>query len=154
MAVGKIVQKKQYPLRKYLTACAVAIGVYVFLDGQRRIDSSKENDDDNNDLGLYFYLGLVLICGYAFCDAFTSNWQSRVFDQCGISPLEMMQGVNAFTFIVSLCFCLNDLGNILQFYINHPLIITHSLIMGLCAGFGQVIIFYTIILCILLFFYT
>ena len=153
MAVGKIVQKKSYPLRKYLTAITVAIGVYVFLDGQR---SAKESDtgggsdgnDGNNgsdeDLGYYFYLGLALISGYAFCDAFTSNWQSRVFDQTGISPLEMMQSVNAFTFFVSLCFCLTDLGNILEFYIVHPLIITHSLIMGLCAGFGQVIIFYTI----------
>ena len=55
-----------------------------------------------------------------------------------------MQSVNAFTFVVSFCFSVSDLYDIYIFYVNHPLIIGHSLIMGLCAGFGQVLIFYTI----------
>ena len=93
---------------------------------------------------MYFYLGLALISGYAFCDAFTSNWQSKIFEQTKISSLEMMQAVNAFTFVVSLGFCLSDLMNIFEFYIYHPAIITHSLIMGVTAGVGQTIIFYTI----------
>merc|ERR1712087_22214 len=96
------------------------------------------------DLGMYFYLGLALISGYAFCDAFTSNWQSRIFKASGIGPLEMMQMVNAFMLVVSLCFSLGDLWDIYLFYAAHSLIVPHSLVMGLCAGFGQVLIFYTI----------
>merc|ERR1712039_796145 len=88
--------------------------------------------------------GLMLITAYAFCDAFTSNWQSRTFKATGIGPLEMMQMVNAFTFVVSLCFTLGDLYDIYIFYATHTLLIFHSLLMGLCAGFGQVLIFYTI----------
>lgn len=142
MAVGKLVQNKTYPLRKYLTALTVAIGVYVFLQGQK--SNQKKRNDSSEATGMYFYLGLALISGYAFCDAFTSNWQARIFEQTKISSLEMMQSVNAFTFVVSLCFCLSDLFSIFDFYTAHPTIILHSLIMGVSSGVGQTIIFYTI----------
>merc|ERR1712087_530638 len=41
-------------------------------------------------------------------------------------------------------FSFMDFGAILEFYVAHGLIVLHSLVMGLCAGFGQVLIFYTI----------
>merc|ERR1712087_467251 len=41
-------------------------------------------------------------------------------------------------------FSFMDFGAILEFYVAHGLIVLHSLLMGLCAGFGQVLIFYTI----------
>ena len=144
MGVGKFVLKKKFPIKKYLNALVVAIGVYIFLSAQKHANEEEKEGDDNDELGAYFYLGLALISGYAFCDAFTSNWQSRTFKATGISSLEMMQSVNAFTFVVSFCFSVTDLLDIYIFYIEHPLIMGHSLIMGLCAGFGQVLIFYTI----------
>mmetsp|Transcript_66691 Transcript_66691/g.106000 ORF Transcript_66691/g.106000 Transcript_66691/m.106000 type:complete len:452 (+) Transcript_66691:1-1356(+) len=150
MAVGKFVLKQSFPLKKYLNALVVAVGVYIFLSAHKQSKEDKAEqsgqgeEDDADDLGIYFYLGLALTAGYAFCDAFTSNWQSRVFKATGIGPMEMMQGVNAFTFIVSFMFCLGDLYDIYAFYVNHSLIVVHSLLMGLCAGLGQVLIFYTI----------
>merc|ERR1711972_1075698 len=107
--------------------------------GEQKQEEAKQ-DDDEEDLGMYFYLGLALISGYAFCDAFTSNWQSRIFKASGIGPLEMMQSVNAFTFVVSFCFSVTDFPAILVFYATHFMIVFHSLLMGLCAGFGQVLI--------------
>jgi len=140
MGVGKLVLKKTFPLQKYLNALVIGVGVYIFLSAQKQ-SKSKSNSDE---LGMYFYLGLALTSGYAFCDAFTSNWQSRIFKSTGMGPIQMMQSVNCFTLVVSLCFCFKDLPEIYLFYAQHPAIILHSLLMGLCAGFGQVLIFYTI----------
>ena len=148
MAVGKLVLKKTFSMKKYLNALVVAGGVYIFLSSQKQQksdDDDKGGDKDDSDLeGKYFYLGLLLIAAYAFCDAFTSNWQARIFKTTKIGTLEMMQVVNGFTFVVSLCFTMRDLFDIYIFYATHHLIILHSLLMGLCAGFGQLLIFYTI----------
>merc|ERR1719295_176153 len=139
--VQTIFKSSKIPIKKYLNALVVAVGVYIFLSAQKQ---EKQEDDDEEDLGMYFYLGLALISGYAFCDAFTSNWQSRIFKASGIGSLEMMQSVNAFTFVVSFFFSVTDFPAISVFYATHFMIVFHSLLMGLCAGFGQVLIFYTI----------
>ncbi|ETO27890.1 hypothetical protein RFI_09244 [Reticulomyxa filosa] len=88
-------------------------------------------------MGWYFYLGLVLVSGYALTDAFTSNWQQKVFHETKVSSFEMMQGTNAVTFAVSVIFALPSIPEILEFYVAHPLIISHSLMVGLTAGFGN-----------------
>ena len=78
MAVGKPV-KKDISLKKYLNALAVLI-VYI-LSAQKYANEKDVEDggDKENDLGIYFYLGLALISGYAFCDAFTSNCNHAIY---------------------------------------------------------------------------
>ncbi|ETO14778.1 hypothetical protein RFI_22591 [Reticulomyxa filosa] len=133
MLVSTLMGKK-HTLDQYLSAIFVGVGVYLFLMSQR-------TDGKEREMGWYFYLGLVLVSAYALTDAFTSNWQQKVFNETKISSFEMMQGTNAVTFVVSLIFALPSIPQILQFYITHPLIITHSIVVGLSAGFGIFFLF-------------
>ena len=136
MLVGKFLGKS-FPIKKYFNAIIIGVGVYIFLYSQKQDKSETKNDK-------YFLFGLSLILCYAICDAFTSNWQKKTFDEHKICSFEMMQVTNTFTFIVSFGLSLTELYDIYNFYITYPLIIIHSIIMGIASGIGQVIIFYTI----------
>jgi len=128
---------KKHTWDQYVSAAMIGVGVYLFLMSQRE-------EGEERDMGWYFYLGLVLVSAYALTDAFTSNWQQKVFHETKVSSFEMMQGTNAVTFVVSVLFALPSFPEILEFYISHPLIISHSLMVGLTAGFGQILIYFTV----------
>ncbi len=46
-------------------------------------------------------IGIILIVSYMATDSFTSNWQSRMFKQYGITSMVMMLYANLFSSVSS-----------------------------------------------------
>lgn len=90
MLVGIILNQKAYPLLEYAEAVAISSGAAVFtLYGNDAHDNARENS----------YWGILLLLFYLFCDAFTSQWQSRVFKRSGVDQYQMMLGVNFWSIV-------------------------------------------------------
>ncbi len=136
MVMGKVVSNKTYPLNEYLTAFMISMGVSVFL-----LTSSDGGDEKETKIA-----GVIIICGYLVMDSFTSNWQSELFCQYKMSTLQMMFGVNVFSFTFT-SFSLLIRGSFhtsLYFMISHTEFALHALVLSICSAIGQLFIFYTI----------
>lgn len=135
LIVGRVFFKKQYNYKAYLLALGLAIGVALCLFS--RIKASK---------GEFAVTGIVLLLGYVFSDALTSQWQSYVFKTYATPSLEMMYGVNTCSVIFTgiLIFLTGQLDATIDFAIQHPMFLVH--LAGLClpAVLGQWFIFKTI----------
>ena len=92
MLMGLLVTGKRYSFVEYSVAVAITAGVAVFKlnEGQ-----AKEGADDQT-------IGMLLLCGYLAFDAFTANWQSKLFTEYPMSTYQMMASVNTCSAIVEL----------------------------------------------------
>lgn len=81
MLVGIIVNGKSYPLIEYLEAFAITAGVAMF--------TFSEKHDASNGARVDTFYGVLLLLLYLCCDAFTSQWQSRVFKTFGVDQYQM-----------------------------------------------------------------
>ena len=142
MVMGKAVSNKTYPLNEYVTALMISVGVSVFLL------SSDPSDpvDDQQDSKKTTIAGVIILCGYLIFDSFTSNWQSELFKVYKMSSLQMMFGINLFSFTFT-TFSLIVRGTIfssLSFLVNNTEFAIHVIVLSICSATGQLFIFYTI----------
>ncbi|CDW57491.1 adenosine 3' phospho 5' phosphosulfate [Trichuris trichiura] len=141
MLMGKLVQRRTYPVHEYLSAIVATVGIALFLlagngVAPRRISSASETT----------WSGFALMVGYLTLDSFTSNWQNALFNKYNISSLQMMAGVNFFSCLLSLfaLFTQEQLTNAVLFIAEHPGFLQDLIIVSLCSTIGQFFIFYTI----------
>jgi len=139
MLMGVAIDQKKFTGFEYVNALCIALGLVIFKFGQ---ESGGETDDSLT--AKYFLVGLLLIVCYILCDSFTSNWQSRIFREHSIKPLQMMQGVNIFSCLFSLATSTPQIIDTMDFFWWHPSIVLHAGLMSMCSGVGQMFIFYTI----------
>ncbi|CAF4010899.1 unnamed protein product [Rotaria sp. Silwood2] len=145
MIVGKFVSGKTYPLRQYLLMLLMAVGIALFLSGYHVNDTIKlplkkatQNTTTIN--------GLILLICYLFFDAFTSNYQKKVFDHYSISFLNMMLSVNCISTVLT-CTSLIFNGTLLEcilFMQRHQSFLIHAFATSICSSIGQLFIFSTI----------
>lgn len=138
MIMGKVVSNKTYPWNEYFTASLISMGVALFLLTTGPSDAHATQDTK--------LTGVIILCGYLLFDSFTSNWQSQLFQEYKMSPLQMMFGVNLFSFTFT-AFSLLIRGTMVTsilFMINHFEFAVHALILSICSATGQLFIFYTI----------
>lgn len=88
MLMGKIMSKNKYECYEYVTAILISLGMIFFMSGSA--DSSKSS-------GVTTLTGVFLLSMYMLFDSFTSNWQGDLFKSYGMTPLQMMCGVNLFS---------------------------------------------------------
>lgn len=139
MIMGKVVSNKTYPFHEYITAFMISMGVSLFL----LTTSSHSMGDDDKETKL---TGILILIGYLVFDSFTSNWQSELFREYKMSPVQMMFGTNAFSFTFT-AFSLIVEGKLfpsLIFMLNHFQLALHVLVLSACSACGQLFIFYTI----------
>jgi adenosine 3'-phospho 5'-phosphosulfate transporter B2 len=90
--------------------------------------------------------GLILMAGYVFTDALTSQWQSYLYKEYKTPPLEMMWGVNTcsvlFTGVLTLI--TGEIDATVDFAVKHPSFIVHVACLCIPAVIGQLFIFKTI----------
>lgn len=83
MLMGKIISRTKYDFHEYVTAVLISIGMVCFLTGSA--DESKHSPATT-------ITGLFLLLNYLIFDSFTSNWQSHLNKQYGMSSMQMMFG--------------------------------------------------------------
>lgn len=135
LLVGKFVFKKRYTTIAYCLALCISVGVAICLFSRFK--------ESSNTLSVF---GLVLLTGYVFADALTSQWQAYLYKEYETPPLEMMWGVNTcsvlFTGICTLI--TGEMDATVDFGIRHPSFVIHILFLCIPAVIGQFFIFKTI----------
>lgn len=138
MVMGKFVSGKTYPYQEYIVAVFLSLGTSLFL-------LSHNSDHDHSDRQTTG-VGLCILLGYMAFDSFTSNWQSELFKQHGMSTFQMMFGINVFSSLFTFCSLLQTGGffSSISFTMRHPQFMHHIFLLSLTSAAGQLFIFYTI----------
>ncbi|VDK76320.1 unnamed protein product [Litomosoides sigmodontis] len=145
MLMGFVVRGERYGCRECSCAIMLAFGASLFL-----------LSNTSKGLGSYAVLssdrvttvsGICLMSGYLLFDAFTLNWQKKLFDvRPQVSRYQMMFGVNMFSMV--LCFvALVEEGTFLspfQFLATHEGFGRDIFLLSLSGALGQVVIYMTI----------
>ncbi|KAF6204860.1 hypothetical protein GE061_019023 [Apolygus lucorum] len=136
MIMGKVVSKQKYEYYEYITAALISVGMTFFM-----MSSSTSKDQTVTTLS-----GIILLGSYLVFDSFTSNWQNALFKQYKVSPVQMMCGVNLFSFLftaVSL-FQQGAFSVSLNFMVTFPKFAVDCILLAMSSGAGQLFIFFTI----------
>ena len=136
--MGKLVSRKSYEYHEYLTAVMISAGVSMF------VVTSKDTLTAHSTVTTVS--GVVLLCGYLFFDAFTSNWQGELYSQYKMSSIQMMLGVNLFSVLFTSTTLLQQ-GSLFEsfaFMSVHPTFMFHVILLSICSATGQLFIFHTI----------
>lgn len=136
MIMGKIVNRQKYEYYEYVTAVLISIGMTCFM-----LSSAPNKDSTVTTLS-----GLFLLAAYITFDSFTANWQSSLFVQYKMKPIQMMCGVNLFSCIftaVSL-FQQDAFAKSLSFMATFPKFTLDCLLISVSSCVGQLFIFFTI----------
>lgn len=138
MIMGRFVSGKTYPYHEYIVALLLSLGTSLFL-------LSHNSDHDHSDRQTTG-VGLCILLGYMAFDSFTSNWQSELFKQHGMSTFQMMFGINVFSSLFTFCSLLQTGGffSSVSFTMRHPEFMHHIFLLSLTSAAGQLFIFYTI----------
>jgi len=136
MLMGYAVSGKRYTAFEYAVAIAITSGAAIF----------KLNEDSDAPVKNTQFIGIIFIVAYMACDSFTSNWQSKVFKQYGVTSMVMMMYANLFSSgFTALGLVLNlEIISVWSFVEANPAIVAHIGIMAICSAVGQLFIFYTI----------
>lgn len=138
MLMGKLVSHRAYSVFEYCTAVMISVGLFLFLLTSE--DSIRSNGR------MTTVSGIVILVGYLVFDAFTSNWQDRLFHAYRMSSLQMMAGVNFFSVLltsVSL-FEQGAFQEAVNFMLRYPEFGLHTLLLSSSSVVGQLFIYYTI----------
>jgi len=137
MLMGKVVSNKKYEYYEYVVAVLISLGMMAFLMG---------NEDDKNVERSTTFAGFIILIGYMCFDSFTSNWQSELFNEYSMSPIQMMAGVNLFSCLltsVSL-FQQGIFYSSLAFMSQYSRFLFDCIILSICSAVGQNFIYFTI----------
>jgi adenosine 3'-phospho 5'-phosphosulfate transporter B2 len=91
MAVGRLLKGARYTRRQLLEAAGITLGVLVF-------SASSPGKSDKGDTSVP---GVALLVLYVLADAFTSQWQARVYERFGRDNCDQYQMIMG----VYMCFC-------------------------------------------------
>lgn len=94
-------------------------------------------------------IGIIFLTCYICCDAFTSNWQSKIYQRYGkanVDSFQMMFGVNSFAiFFTSLGLVTSgELPVIIEFFSYNPVAFWYNIVTSITSATGQLFIFRTI----------
>uniref|UniRef100_A0A1I7VSD8 Adenosine 3'-phospho 5'-phosphosulfate transporter 1 n=1 Tax=Loa loa TaxID=7209 RepID=A0A1I7VSD8_LOALO len=145
MLMGFIIRGERYGFSECACTVMLAFGASLFLLS----NSSKEfgsNTVSSSDW-VTTVSGIGLMSGYLLFDAFTLNWQKKLFDvRPRVSRYQMMFGVNMFSMI--LCFVtLIEEGTFLspfRFLATHEGFGRDIFFLSLSGALGQIVIYITI----------
>lgn len=168
MLMSQVINKKRYKRIEYLFALSITSGMCFFLFGNQQLQDnyakrliqqvnaggSPHNLSEPFDRLAAgdrhhthsFLDGLLILALYVTFDAFTSNWQGKLFEKYGISSLQMMAIVNFYSIgftLVSLTETGSLLGS-LKLVLGCSELLKDCFLLSVCSATGQLFVFYTI----------
>ncbi len=98
----------------------------------------KLNEDSDAPVKNTQFIGIVFIVTYMATDSFTSNWQSKMFKQYGVTSMVMMLYANLFSSgFTALGLVLNlEILSVLSFIAANQAIMWHISVMAICSAVG------------------
>lgn len=137
MIMGRIISKTKNSAFDWITAVLLCVGSVMFMVSK---DINTDNKGYENIIS-----GIVCLILYVTFDAFTSNWQQRLY-KFDISIIEMSFGVSLFSTLLCLIPLLqqSDLQETIEFSKRHPDFITDLILIGVFSAFSQIFIAFTI----------
>jgi adenosine 3'-phospho 5'-phosphosulfate transporter B2 len=149
MIMGRVVRKQRYQRYEYIVALMISFGMVLFLFGSGDTAKAKNVARESTD-GILGYVnwisGFILLVGYLGTDAFTSNWQGKLFTSYKMHSVQMMAGVNLFSCIFTLTSLLQQgaFFSSLEFMSKFPKFAGDCVTLSICSGVGQILIYHTI----------
>ncbi|VDM19697.1 unnamed protein product [Wuchereria bancrofti] len=145
MLMGFIVRGERYKCGECACTVMLAFGATLFV-----LSNNAKEHASNAVLSsdhVTIVSGICLMSGYLLFDAFTLNWQKKLFDvRPRVSRYQMMFGVNVFSMV--LCFVtLIEEGTFLSsfhFLITHEGFARDIFLLSLSGALGQIVIYTTI----------
>jgi len=137
MAMGKVLNGRAYPWVEYGEAVVISIGVSIFALGGPSKDSGQDT----------VLLGVLMLTMYLVFDAFTGQYQSRVFKgQTDVTQFQMMFAVNTWAILFTLIalFGTGEWWITMDFLGRNPAAIWDNIGIAITSATGQLFIFYTI----------
>lgn len=139
MMMGKFLKGTTYPFGQYVEAFCITIGVAIFSL------SSKTSTNDNST----HVIGLIFMLMYICCDSFTSQWQSKIYEQYGrknVDQYQMMLSVNSWAIAITTIGLIvtGDFPIVIEFLRANPVAFHYNVITAITSATGQLFIFYTI----------
>jgi solute carrier family 35 (adenosine 3'-phospho 5'-phosphosulfate transporter), member B2 len=139
MLMGKLLKGTAYPWIQYLEAFLITVGVAVF-----SVASKSSGSDTTTEIK-----GLLFMLCYVCSDSFTSQWQSRLYQNYGkksIDQYQMMLGVNTSAIIITTVGLVitGDIFKVYEFLLVNPHALGYNIITAITSATGQLFIFYTI----------
>uniref|UniRef100_A0A915PTT8 Adenosine 3'-phospho 5'-phosphosulfate transporter 1 n=1 Tax=Setaria digitata TaxID=48799 RepID=A0A915PTT8_9BILA len=143
--MGFIIRDERYGCGEYICTVMLAFGASLFL-----LSNNSKTFNSNAFLSsnrVTTFSGICLMFGYLLFDAFTLNWQKKLFDvRPRVSRYQMMFGVNIFSMILCLVTLVME-GKLLspfQFLVTHEGFARDIILLSLTGALGQVAIYATI----------
>ena len=164
MLMSQVINKKRYKRIEYLFALSITSGMCFFLFGNQQLQDNytkrlHQVDSVPRNLSVPFdqsaidqphthsFLdGLLILALYVTFDAFTSNWQGKLFEKYGISSLQMMAIVNFYSIGFTLV-SLTETGSLLdslKLVLSCGELLRDCFLLSVCSATGQLFVFYTI----------
>mmetsp|Transcript_10305 Transcript_10305/g.21190 ORF Transcript_10305/g.21190 Transcript_10305/m.21190 type:complete len:354 (+) Transcript_10305:170-1231(+) len=140
MLMGKFLKGTVYGSRDYFEAVLITLGVFLFSYYSKSDKVGQANSEA---------IGIIFLTCYICCDAFTSNWQSKIYQRYGkvnVDSFQMMFGVNSFAiFFTSLGLVTSgELPVIIEFFSYNPVAFWYNIVTSITSATGQLFIFRTI----------
>ena len=148
LILGKVLNngKRYHSWREYVEAIAITVGVFTFSLATKGWNNHNYYDDGNR-LMIHTIWGYLLLIAYSICDAFTSQWQEKIYLTYGrrnVDAFQMMFGVNLFGVAVTTLGILfsGDVTTVVEFLRVNPVAIKYLLITAWTSCLGQICIFF------------
>ena len=158
MLMGYVINRKVYKRIEYVASIFISFGIYIFLQGGGQGKNKKKNKMPSTSSSsstssshqidtASVNIGIFLMLLYITFDAFTSNWQSKLFKKHKVTKMQLMIGINfwstllIFTSITSS----GEIFDAIVFFQTHHINAFYSLIILCLSGaLGQFFIYHTI----------
>ncbi|VDK46773.1 unnamed protein product [Anisakis simplex] len=142
MLLGFLVRGERYSKAACVSAVFISLGASLFF-----LSNQTHTSKHTEDGGISAVSGMCLMIGYLMFDAFTLNWQKRLFDtQPRVSKYQMMFLVNTFSMVLCLVSLIEQrtLFSSIHFAVSHKSFARDALMLSLSGACGQVVIYMTI----------
>jgi adenosine 3'-phospho 5'-phosphosulfate transporter B2 len=139
MFMGKVLKGKVYSYEEYIEAISITLGVIIF--------SYTTESDNNSSQTKTVLIGFILLCLYVIFDSFTSQYQSKLYDEHpAVSSHHMMFGVNASAIIITVFGLVisGEIFKVIEFFYYNPSSFWYNVLTAITSTTGQIAIMYTI----------
>ena len=141
MLMGYCVNKKTYSLFEYGISLSISSGVAIFMYGKNHhVDPLGVREDETDAFGI------LLMSLYIVLDAFTSQWQGKLFTRYTVGKLQIMIGINFWSACLTFCTLVftSEFVEATAFLMTHPGAVLPLFFLSIAGALGQLLIYHTI----------